>query len=96
MCFLIFKYVLYIWVCSSGYSLARIFLQDISGCVELYRMVLHFCHILLRFPMSFGAMSLFEAGSSDRMKLFTECAMVSQILVFRLFAGGCPLSHEER
>ena len=59
-------------------------------------MVLHVCHIFLRFPMSFGAMSLFEAASSDRMKLFTECAMVSQILVFRLFAGGSPLSHEEQ
>ena len=46
--------------------------------------------------MSFGAMSLFEAGSSDRMKLFTERAMVSQILAFRLFAGGCPWGHEER
>ena len=59
-------------------------------------MVLHFCHSFLRFPMSFGAMSLFEAGSSDRMKLFTERAMVSQILAFRLFAGRCPWGHEER
>ena len=84
------------WVCSSGYGLARLLFQGIGGCVELYGMVLHFCRILLRFPMCFGAMSLFEASSSDRMKLFTECAMVSQILAFRLFAGASPLSHEER
>ena len=41
------------------------------------------------------AMSLFQAGSSDRMKLSTECAMISQILVSRFFAGRFPLSHEE-
>ena len=46
--------------------------------------------------MSFGAMSLFEAGSSDRMKLFTECTMIGQILAFRLFASRFPFSNEER
>ena len=32
-------------------------------------MVLSFCHIFLRFPISTFAMSPFQAGSSDRMKL---------------------------
>ena len=49
-----------------------------------------------RFPLAFAAMALFQAGSSDRMKLSEECTMISQILVSRLFAGRFPLSHEEQ
>ena len=67
-----------------------------SAFVELwYRMVLHFCHFFLRFPISLPAMSLSQAGSSDRMKLFTECAMISRILVSRRFASRFPFSHNE-
>ena len=44
-----------------------------SAFVELwYRMVLHFCHFFLRFPISLLAMSLSQAGSSDRMHQATE------------------------
>ena len=59
-------------------------------------MVLSFCHIFLRFPISTFAMSPFQAGSSDRMKLSKECAMINQILLSRLFLGHFPLSHEEQ
>ena len=41
-------------------------------------------------------MSPFQAGSSDRMKLSKECAMINQILLSRLFLGHFPLSHEEQ
>ena len=70
-------------------------LVNVSAIVDLCRMVLGFCHIFLRFPISFPAMSLFQTGSSDRMKLFTECAMISQILACRLFASRFPFSNEE-
>ena len=62
----------------------------------LTSVVLNFRHFFLRFPISFPAMSLFKAGSSDRTKLFTECTMINQILVSRLFAGRFPFSHEEQ
>ena len=71
-------------------------LINVSAFVELYNTVLNFRHFFLRFPVSFTAMSPFQAGSCDRMKSSEECAMINQILLSRLFAGRFPLSKEEQ
>ena len=71
-------------------------LINFSAFVELYNTVLNFRHFFLRLPVSFTAMSPFQAGSCDRMKSSEECAMINQILLSCLFAGLFPLSKEEQ
>ena len=85
---------MHIWVRGCGFVI--LLLLNVSAFVELYSTVLNLTQLFLRFPISFPAMLLFHAGSSDRAKLLTECTMISQILVSRFFAGRFPLSKEEQ
>ena len=85
---------MHIWVRGCGFIIPL--LVNVSAFVELYSTVLNLTQLFLRFPISFPAMLLFHAGSSDRAKLLTECTMISQILVSRFFAGRFPLSKEEQ
>ena len=85
---------MHIWVRGCGFVI--LLLVNVSASVELYSTVLNLTQLFLRFPISFPAMLLFHAGSSDRAKLLTECTMISQILVSRFFAGRFPLSKEEQ
>ena len=84
----------HIWVRGCGFVI--LLLLNVSAFVELYSTVLNLTQLFLRFPISYPAMLLFHAGSSDRAKLLTECTMIGQILVSRFFAGRFPLSKEEQ